>query len=34
MASDEEVVSYSVWTLLSNSNSMKIKLMKMRQKTM
>jgi len=28
MTSDEEVVSYSVWTLLPNSNSMKI-----RQKT-
>jgi hypothetical protein len=25
MASDEELVSYSVWTLLPNSNSMKIR---------
>jgi hypothetical protein len=34
MASDEDVVSYSVWTLLTNSNYMKIRLMKIRQKTM
>jgi hypothetical protein len=26
MVSAEEVVSYPVWTLLSNSNSMKIRL--------
>jgi len=26
MTSAEEVVSYPVWTLLSNSNSMKIRL--------
>jgi hypothetical protein len=33
MTSDEDVVSYSVWTLLPNLNSTKIRLTKIRQKT-